>query len=281
MRAEAAQTRCEVRIDSRTVIVHNGPEVRNPRLTVFWLGGTPHSGALLAPHLAAASARDIRLVSVARPGFGGSHRLEGRSVADAASDVVRSADILGLEKFAVVGYSGGGPHALAVGAQAGERVVGIATFGSPAPITDTDDWFDGMQDPSALLSAQRGRAARERWEESAVFDPEQFIADDYAALDGSLAALGDEVTHAIDLDTGGSVDDDLALVAPWGVDLAEITADVQLVHGTADRVIPFSHAVHLSTLCATAQVIALPDRGHVGVLLEWEAALDRMLPGHV
>ena len=219
MTGSAATSRHEFRVDSRTLVAHDFPGTRAPRAVVVWCGGTPHTGALLAPHVDAAAARGIRLVSVARPGFGGSMRAPGRSIADAAADVLRVADLLGIERFVVTGYSGGGPHALAIGALGGDRVLGVATFGSPAPFSDDGAWFDGMQDPGALRSARNGRAAREEWEETARFDPEQFTGDDYSALDGPLTALGAEAGRASELEQGGSVDDDLALVMPWGVDL--------------------------------------------------------------
>ncbi|WP_374954397.1 alpha/beta fold hydrolase, partial [Rathayibacter sp. AY1D2] len=129
-------------------------------------------------------------------------RAPGRSIADAAADVLRVADLLGMERFVVTGYSGGGPHALAVGALGGDRVLGVATFGSPAPFSDDGAWFEGMQDPGALRSARDGRAAREEWEETARFDPEQFTGDDYSALDGPLTALGAEAGRASEPRTG-------------------------------------------------------------------------------
>ena len=277
MTAHQTQTRYEFRAGSRTVVAHEGPRVRDPRLTVFWLGGTPHSGELLAEHLENASALDVRLVAVARCGFGGSDRDTGRSIATAAADVVLVADRLGIDRFAVTGYSGGGPHALAVGAQAGGRVVAVATFGSLAPFDDDGSWFSGMHDPGALVSAREGRAAREARDEDSTFDADQFTADDYAALDGPLASLAHEVARASEADLGGSVDDDLAFVRPWGVDLADITSPVFLVHGTEDRVVPIDHARRIAAACSSAEVIALPGRGHIGVLLSWRDALDRIL----
>ena len=277
MTTPEAQIRHEFRIGARIVVAHEGPPIREPRAAVFWLGGTPHSGALLTPHLEAASARDVRLLSVARPGFGGSGRDAGRSVGAAASDVEVVADLLGIDRFAVMGYSGGGPHALAVGALAGDRVTAVATFGGLAPFDEDETWFDGMHDPSALWVAREGRAAREAWEETSSFDPEQFTEDDYAALDGPLASLADEVERASQADLGGSVDDDLAFVRPWGVELADITAQVVLVHGTEDRVVPFGHAQRVSSACASSELVAVPGRGHVGVLLGWEDALDRVV----
>ena len=66
----------------------------------------------------------IQLISFDRPGYGESDRLEARRVADAAADVLTIADAYGLDKFAVVGRSGGGPHALACAALVPERLTG-------------------------------------------------------------------------------------------------------------------------------------------------------------
>ncbi|PPH77622.1 alpha/beta fold hydrolase [Rathayibacter sp. AY1D9] len=277
MTGRAATSRHEFRVDSRTLVAHDFLGTRAPRAVVVWCGGTPHTGALLAPHVDAAAARGIRLVSVARPGFGGSMRTPGRSIADAAADVLRVADLLGIKRFVVTGYSGGGPHALAAGALGGDRVLGVATFGSPAPFSDDGAWFDGMQDPGALRSARDGRAAREEWEETARFDPEQFTGDDYSALDGPLTALGAEAGRASELEQGGSVDDDLALVMPWGVDLSRLAAPVLLLHGAADRVVPVAHAERIRRLHPAAELTIRPGRGHIGVLLDWPDVLDRLL----
>ncbi len=73
--------------------------------------------------VALAARRGIRLVSYARPSYGGSTSSPGRDVASAAGDVAQLADSLGLQRFAVMGSSGGGPHALACAARLGRRVV--------------------------------------------------------------------------------------------------------------------------------------------------------------
>jgi len=70
---------------------------------------------------------------VTRPGFPGAERRTGRTVADSAKDVIEVVDEPGIEHFATAGYSGGGPHALALAALLCERVTATAAFASPAP----------------------------------------------------------------------------------------------------------------------------------------------------
>src|SRR4051812_7239930 len=93
--------------DDRTVVVHDaGPSPSGDELAVFWHHGSPQTGALLDPVLNAAAKRGIRVVSYARPSYGGSSPRVGRDVAAAAADVAAAADSLGLERFASIGASG-------------------------------------------------------------------------------------------------------------------------------------------------------------------------------
>src|ERR1700674_3893124 len=117
----------------------------NDRLTVFWHHGTPNLGAPPEPLLSAAAERGVRWVSYDRPGYGGSTPRPGRDIASAAADVSSIADALGIRHFAVMGHSGGAPHALACGMLLQERVVGAVCVSGLAPIhAEGLDWFAGM-----------------------------------------------------------------------------------------------------------------------------------------
>jgi len=118
-----------------------------PAAALVWHHGSPQSGAPLPPLLEAAARRGIRLVSYGRPSYGGSTPQPGRDVASAAGDVAQLADAFGLERFAVMGASGGGPHALACAALLPDRITGVGCLAGLAPYTGTSEWFDGMIDP--------------------------------------------------------------------------------------------------------------------------------------
>lgn len=102
---------------------------------VFLMHGTPGSRLGPIPRSTVLYNLGVHLISFDRPGYGGSDRLIGRQVAAAAVDVQTIADELGLDRFAVVGRSGGGPHALACGALLAERVHRVAALVSLAPGT--------------------------------------------------------------------------------------------------------------------------------------------------
>ena len=272
--------------EGRTLHVYDThPNDADGRLAVFWHHGTPNVGAPPRPLFAAAARLGVRWVSYDRPGYGGSTPSPGRDVASAADYVSCVADALGIGRFAVMGHSGGGSHALACGALLPGRVVGVVSVAGLAPFgAEGLDWFAGMA-PSGVASlraAARGRAAKERYEASAGEQDPGFIPADWAALSGAWSWLGDVVGPAVEGGPGGLVDDDLAYVAPWGADPARVTAPTLLLHGGRDRVVPPSHGGWLARRCPSAELRLFPDDGHISVLDGSAAALDwlRERAGH-
>jgi pimeloyl-ACP methyl ester carboxylesterase len=263
--------------DGRTLHVYDtGTDLGGGGLAVFWHHGTPNIGAPPEPLFPAAAELGIRWVSYDRPGYGGSTPCPGRDVASAASYVAGVADALGIGRFAVMGHSGGGPHALACGALLPGRVLGVVSLAGMAPFgAEGLDWFAGMaaSGVASLRAAAGGRAAKERHQASgAEYDPE-FTPADLAALDGAWAWLGDVVGPAIEAGPGGLIDDDLAYVAPWGFGPAQVTVPVLFAHGGRDRVVPSSHGEWLARRCPSAQLRLYPEDGHISVLNSSAAAL--------
>lgn len=117
--------------DGRDVAIHHAgsPAPGAPVLVMHY--GTPHTGKHPPPIDQLAAAVGLRLVSVTRPGFAGSSRRAGRTVSDTAEDIIEVLDRLNVGRMVTAGYSGGGPHALALAALAPDRVDHAATFGCP------------------------------------------------------------------------------------------------------------------------------------------------------
>jgi pimeloyl-ACP methyl ester carboxylesterase len=197
-------------------------------------------------------------------------------VAAAASDVAQIADALGIAHFAVMGASGGGPHALACAALLPDRVTGVASLAGLAPFdADGIDWFAGMAtDGASLRAAVAGREARERHEATTEFDPESFTEDDYAALAGAWTSLSADGAQASAAGADGLIDDDLALVAPWGFPVTDITAPVLIVHGGQDRVVPPAHGDWLLRHCPDAELWFRPHDGPISILDACPMAMD-------
>jgi pimeloyl-ACP methyl ester carboxylesterase len=258
--------------DGRVLVVHDHVPNHPSGDVIMWHHGSPHSGALIEPLIAAAERRGVRLVTYARPSYGGSTPLPGRDIASCAADVAAIADALDLDRFGVVGSSGGGPHALACAALLPERVGAAVTFGGPAPFRDDVDWFAGMHSGAALRAARQGTAARAALRDE--FDPEVFVDSDWTALSGAWSALGQDAGRAGETWPDGLVSDDVALVEPWGFALGSIVVPVLIVQGGRDRMIPAAHAHWLLEQIPTAELWLRPRDGHVSVLTGFGVALD-------
>ncbi|HET6287194.1 MAG TPA: alpha/beta hydrolase [Amycolatopsis sp.] len=244
---------------------------------VFWHHGTPNIGAPPVPLLPAAARLGLRWVSYDRPGYGGSSPRPARDIASVASDVEKVADALGIERFAVFGHSGGGPHAFACAALLPDRVSAMVAVASIAPYdADGLDYFAGMSAAGvgSLTAALAGREAKESYEASAGYDAEMFTVADHAALAGDWKWFLEVVGPAIEGGPGGLIDDDLAYVAPWGFQPSDVKAPVLLLHGGADRIAPLAHGEWLAGQCAAAHLRTLPEEGHISVLRHGEAALE-------
>jgi pimeloyl-ACP methyl ester carboxylesterase len=247
------------------------------RVPVFWQHGTPNVGSPPEPLFSAAAENSLRWVSYDRPAYGGSSPRPGRDIASAAADVAAIADALGIGRFAVLGHSGGGPHALACGALLPERVIAAVSVSAPAP-ADAEglDWFAGWSASGVTeqRAALAGRAALEDYLPSAEFDPETFTPADYAALEGAWSWLAGVAGQAMAQGHAGMVDDLLAAARDWGFAPADITVPVLILHGAADRMVPCAHGQWLAAHCPTAEFRLASDAGHITVLDSAPAALE-------
>lgn len=249
-------------------------------LVVFWHHGTPNTGAPPSPLFAASEPLGIRWISYDRPGYGGSTPRPDRTVASAAADAAAVADALGMDRFAVMGHSGGGPHALACAALLPDRVTAAVSVSALSPYTADDAYFAGMADAgvASLRAALAGRAAKER--RAAAPDDGLdigFLPADWQALDTDWAWFGEIVAAAAASGPAPLVDDDLAFVRPWGFPLAAVTAPVLLMHGAADRMVPSVHATRLLAQLPTASPRIIPSEGHITVMRHAADALHWLL----
>ena len=247
------------------------------RLPLIYHHGTPNIGSPPEPLFADGDRLGLRWIGYDRPGYGGSAPAPGRDVASAATDTTRIADELGIDRFAVLGHSGGGPRALACAALLPERVIaavsisGLAPYGAPGL-----DWFAGMASPGSLRAAVAGRAVKEAYEAAPTETDPGFIPVDWAALEGPWGWFGKVVGPALAGGPAAAIDDDLAYVMPWGFDPAGITRPVLLVHGGADAGVPSSHSAWLAAHIPGAELRISPGDGHISILetgavpaLEW------------
>jgi pimeloyl-ACP methyl ester carboxylesterase len=266
--------------------IASSPGAPGSAVAVFWLHGSPNIGSPPEPLFAAAEANGLRWVSYDRPGYGGSGPQDGRTVASAAAGVAAIADALGIGRFAVLGHSGGGPHALACAALLPERVIAAVSVSGPAPFgAEGLDWFAGLSPGIAAedRAAAGGRAALEaHWADAEAEDMGAFFTEaDIAALGGSWSWLAGVAGQAIEQGSEGFLEDTLAGVQPWGFRPDAIRVPVLIMHGAKDKMVPCAHGEWLASRCPAAELRIVPGAGHITVLdsapeaLAWLAARVR------
>ena len=129
--------------DGRTLDVLVGGDASSKTALVCH-HGTPSDATIWNDWHADAMENQLRLISVSRPGYAFSERKPGRSVSCAAADVEDVLDALGVEKFLVIGWSGGGPHALACAALLPERCIAASVLAGVGPHGEPD--LDSLSD---------------------------------------------------------------------------------------------------------------------------------------
>jgi pimeloyl-ACP methyl ester carboxylesterase len=245
--------------------------------------GTPGSRLHPPPDADVLHRLGVRLLCYDRPGYGGSVAQPHRTVADAAADIAAVADAFGVERFAVTGCWGGGPHALAAAALLPDRVTRCALVGSPAPLDAHGlDYFEGMSAGNAeeLDAALAGRetltAAIEPVARAASDDIHAFLAAlraDLPEVDAHLLGRADveqylatAVAEGLRPGAQGWIDDDLAFCARWGFAVEAIDVPVGVWHGTEDTLVPVSHAGWLTNAIPRAEGRLTVGAGHLSLL---------------
>lgn len=286
----------EIEVDrgGRVLRVRDAGEPMGPM--VMYFHGTPSSRLDLRFGEYLATERGIRLVSFDRPGFGGSTPAPF-GLASVAADAHAIADALGIDRFATLGMSGGGPGALAAATVPGGRVTRVGVASGAGPFQQVPGALDMLDDNDrAAVSLLPGDPAGAAAAFAAGFEP---LAELLRTPDGPglLSAYGDllsardnEILHdhrigaayeessreALRQGTIGAGWDNVSWVGEWDVDLSAITAPVLLWYGTEDRFAPLEHGLWLSRNLPRAQLIMRDGEGHLGIFEHLGEMLDAL-----
>jgi len=258
--------------------------------------GTPCAGIPYEPLVAEAVGRGLRFVTYSRPGYAGSTRREGRTVADCRDDVVAIAVALSLDRLHVVGWSGGGPHALACAALLPDLVASTATLAGVAPWGAAGlDWLEGMAEENVdeFGAALEGHDALEAFLAPILDDVRGrtganvaealggLVTDvDRAALTGALAdylaALNGE---AVANGPWGWLDDDLAFTRDWGFALDDVATAVSVWQGRQDAMVPYAHGEWLARHVPGALPMLFEDEGHISLVRRFGDVVGDLVAG--
>ena len=246
--------------------------------------GTPGHGHTWAAWLELAASRGIRAISYSRAGYGISDRNEGRTVISNTRDVRELLDSFGIRDFVSIGWSGGGPHALATTVLAGCKgaisLAGVGSYGA-----EDLDFTAGMGPENEIEfgEALKGEKAVSEWMEANAIAFKNVTGEEVRAAFGGLIGDADkavlEGTYAEDFATtmrkglavsfDGWIDDDLEVVQPWGFNLSEISLPVHIWQGDDDFMVPKAHSYWLEKHIPGSKLNFVPGHGHISLVVKY------------
>ena len=250
--------------------------------------GTPAHASLWGAWLEIAASHGVRALSYSRAGYGISDRNEGRTVVANNNDIRELLDSFGILDFVSIGWSGGGPHALATTMMRGSKgaitLAGVGEYGAPDL-----DFLAGMgpENEEEFGEALKGEAEISAWmdKNAAPFKEVTsgeirealggLIGDvDKKALDGVIAdeyATATRKGLAVSFD--GWIDDDIAFIQPWGFDLVAISTPVRIWQGDQDLMVPHAHSYWLEKHIPGSTLNFVPGHGHVSLIVKYSAQI--------
>jgi pimeloyl-ACP methyl ester carboxylesterase len=242
-------------------------------------------------------ARNVRLVSVDRPGYGGSQPVSAgawATVESAADDLAFVLDSLYLERVGVVGWSAGGRVALALAARRPDLVERLVVIATPAPDSEVPWIADEQRAELERLGALSPEEAHANLRASLAslvpeypHTPESLWllgagpADEGALrANGVRARLGEMLQAAFAQGADGLASDIAGYcLQPWGFEPQSVEAETLLLYGARDALAGVDHGRWWKSQLPNARLEVVPGAGHLLVVPMWARALSHLVPG--
>ena len=260
---------------------------------VFIFHGLPGSridARVVAEEMRAAG---VRLIAPDRPGIGRSDPVPGkRTYAGCAHDVAHLAGALGIDRFSVVGYSCGGPYALAAAAGLPERIEKAGLISSVATsempgyrkgLASTDRTMTVLSRYAPWLARMlMGGAVKQARTKAEKFgkqlDRELGAPSDRALLDQGLRPVVTELFLECNRNgPAGTVEDFAVWARPSGIDFEKVKAPTHLWHGDADESVSIDHSRWLASKIPGAELTVVPGAGHLHPPERWREITAALL----
>jgi pimeloyl-ACP methyl ester carboxylesterase len=261
---------------------------------VIWLHGTPGARRQI-PEEARVAAEElgVRLIGIDRPGVGDSSRHLYQSVLDFADDIAQVTDRLGVDRFAMIGLSGGGPYVLACAHAMPDRVMAGGILGGVPPAVG-----DEAPDGGILHLAAMFHPALRRLRYPLSVSLETLVASlrplaspaltlyAHASPPGDRRLLSrpeframflDDLLSGTRLGFSAPIHDIVLFGQPWGFSVSDVKVPIRWWHGDADHIVPLAHGQHMVSLLPDAELHVLSGESHLGTLAEAEAILSTLL----
>ena len=279
--------------EDRTVVLPSGRVVQarsdgpHDAPAILYFHGTPDSRLFIDVLAPLAVSSPVRVIAFDRPGYGGSDA-EPFTLGSVAEDAGAVMDAYGVDRFAAVGQSGGGPFALATAARWPDRVTGVGSASGAGCIAEVPGEIDMLVDTDkqalALLPEDPEGAARlfalgfadlvavARDDDAVLAAFAEMLPPDADVLTradvrGVLpAALREAFRQGVE----GAAWDNVAWVGPWDLDFALIRQPTWLWYGDADPLAIPANAYWLKEKIPHAEVVMRAAEGHMGIVTHFD-----------
>ncbi len=250
---------------------------------VLFHHGTPGNSTSWRAWIEGLKGGEIRAIAASRPGYALSDRSAGRKVADVVDDLSQVLDRYGIKRFVSVGWSGGGPHALAMSLD--NRCVGVITLAGVGQYGQSDlDFLAGMgpENIEEFGISLKGEGPLREWMNANAVGMQEVTGAGLREAFGGLIGKADkevlsgrfaddmasEMRRALSNGFDGWIDDDLAFIKDWGFELAAIKVPVHLWQGDDDFMVPQNHSHWLAKKIPAAKLNFVPANGHISLIVK-------------
>ena len=239
----------------------------------------------------------LRVISPDRPGMGESEFQPKREFSDWAKDVIFLADSLGLEKFSVVGVSGGSGYAAVCAARIPERLSKAVIASGPWQIDKevikaigfpmNMMWLTALRVPFLLPIVMKlmikfmTQEPKENSKRNSAPPNGMMPTVDHEAMaqPERMAIYLQTLRETVKQGTKGAVRDIRIYVRKWDFDPAEIQIPVVLFHGGLDKNVPLALVEKIAKKLPDARLVTYPEDGHISTYINhFDEIAEALLP---
>jgi pimeloyl-ACP methyl ester carboxylesterase len=269
-------------------VLQSGASAGKP---IFFFPGIGVSASAIHPDSNLAESLGVRVISIDRPGIGKSSRAANRTLLDWPVDVAAIADQFGIDRFGVLGWSGGGPYALACTYLLAARISVTGLVSSAPPFADERAMISMPTRVKRLAWAARFAPLLPRiwcWKycrqvqkdaDAVLLSSARHLsaADRETILEPRFRdTLTNSMIQACEHGSCGLSEDILLITRPWGFGLAQLKFPVHLWHAEADKILPIEVGRYLASVLDNCRVKFLPAGGHFSYLTHWHEILQTL-----
>ncbi|MHA1241754.1 MAG: alpha/beta fold hydrolase [Promethearchaeota archaeon] len=226
--------------------------------------------------------KNIRLISIDRPGMGLSDFKKNRTLLEWPEDVVELADALGINKFAVEGISGGGPYAAACAYKIPERLISCGIISGLASkdleiekkvklfsVIRIFPWLFKLM----IWIQSRGMKDLEKAEKKMKKALKKFPEADRKILEDHqvLSLFIKESAEAFRQGSKGAYYEGKIYARSWGFNLEDISPKLKVYiwHGDADTSVPIAMGRGMCKIIPNCEGKFYPGEGHYSTIFNY------------